>query len=197
MAPLDWRVRRAAAAGTQGGQAPFWSPDGRSIGFFSFTEIRTVDLTGGSPQTVCPVALGLGGTWNEDDVIVFGQLSGELSRVSAQGGKPMPLIVPEASGELNYGWPEFLPDGDHFLFLIASTAGRLGDAGIGIGSLATGDSSICGGPSTKTTRSPPPPHELSRNGQPQSACRVANQRLARTRSPRRSAGAILCIRWSG
>ena len=127
--------------GTEGGRLPFWSPDGRSIGFFSTNELKTVDLTGGSPQTVSSVAAGFGGTWSEDDVIVFGQLSGELSRVSAQGGEPVPLVVPEAPGDPTYTWPKFLPDGDHFLFLVTSTDGRSG--GIGIGSLEAG------------TRSPP------------------------------------------
>ena len=47
-----------ALPGTEGAQAPFWSPDGRSIGFFTFTELRTVDLTGGAPQTVYGVPAG-------------------------------------------------------------------------------------------------------------------------------------------
>ena len=67
-----------ALPGTEGAQAPFWSPDGRSLGFFTITELRTVDPTGGPPQTVCVVP-GVGGTWNQDDVIVLGQFGGRAS----------------------------------------------------------------------------------------------------------------------
>ena len=58
-------------AGTEGATDPFWSPDGRSIGFFAGGALKRLDLGGGAPQTLAPVTNGRGGTWNADGVIVF------------------------------------------------------------------------------------------------------------------------------
>ena len=74
--------------GTRGGFDPFWSPDGRVIGFFTESELKTIDLTGGPPQTVCAIANPAGGTWSNDDVIVFSQLFAGLFKVPAGGGEP-------------------------------------------------------------------------------------------------------------
>ena len=106
-------------AGTEGALFPFWSPDGRAIGFFTLSELKTVDLAGGSTQTVCALqAIGRGGTWNDDDVIVFGGRTGGLLRVSANGGEPTPVTTLEGTaGEVAHRWPQFLPDADHFLFM--------------------------------------------------------------------------------
>jgi Tol biopolymer transport system component len=75
-------------AGTDSGLAPFWSPDGRSIGFFVRNELKRVELDGGAPQVVASTSGGirnLSGSWSRDNVILFSG-SGELRRVSAAGG---------------------------------------------------------------------------------------------------------------
>ena len=132
--PLD-SLESRAIPGTEGAQAPFWSPDGRSIGFFTLTELRTVDPTGGPPQTVCAVP-GIGGTWNQDDVIVLGQFGGELLRVPAAGGEPTPVTtLDETRQEMGHLWPQFLPDGEHFLFFAQGAAEQ---EGIYVGSLESG-----------------------------------------------------------
>ena len=59
-----WRAPRAR-------RYPFWSPDGRSVGFFAGSALKRLDLGGGAPQTLAPVTNGRGGTWNADGVIVF------------------------------------------------------------------------------------------------------------------------------
>jgi serine/threonine protein kinase/Tol biopolymer transport system component len=96
----------------------FWSPDGRSLGFFDGSNLKTTSVSGGRPTTVCK-GRGAGGTWTQTGVIVFSEFFGKgLSRVSASGGEPEPLTTPDAAqGEDSHLWPRFLPDGDHFLFL--------------------------------------------------------------------------------
>ena len=116
-----------ALPGTTDARFPFWSPDGRSVGFFTVDELRIVDLTGSPSRLVVPVAFGIGGTWNEDGVIVFGRVDGGLSRVAATGGEPTPVTTIEEGS--SHAWPQFLPDGDHFLFL------ERGPGNVRIGSL--------------------------------------------------------------
>ncbi len=94
----------------------FWSPDGQAIGFFTVTELKAVDLSGGSPRTVSPQVANRGGTWNKDGEIIL-SLGGTLQRVSAEGGQPTPL-------ELSGGFPYFLPDGIHFLYESSSGRGQ-------------------------------------------------------------------------
>jgi Tol biopolymer transport system component/predicted Ser/Thr protein kinase len=100
--------------GVQGGVLPFWAPDGRRIGFLGDDrKLWTVNLDGGSPAPVAEVGANFGGgTWNQNDVIVFGD-SGKLMRVAAAGGTPAP--IPIAGTWFGY-WPIFLPDGKHILF---------------------------------------------------------------------------------
>ena len=109
--------------------------------FFTLTELKTVDLTGGPPQTVCSLLRRTrqarrGGTWNQDDVIVFGGRGGGLLRVPAAGGEPTPVTtLDEARQETAHQWPQFLPDGEHFLFFARGPAEQ---EGIYVGSLASG-----------------------------------------------------------
>ena len=103
--------------GTDDGRFPFWSPDGREIGFFADDKLKKIDAGGGPPQTLCNGS-GFGGAWSRDGVIVFspGAYS-ELLQVPAAGGTPQPATRLDASrGEHSHRWPYFLPDGKHFLF---------------------------------------------------------------------------------
>jgi len=103
-------------AGTDGATFPFWSPDGRSLGFFAGGALKRLDLGGGAPQTLAPVTTGAGGTWNAEGVIVFApSTSTPLLRVSATGGvvSTVANLDPQQVGQI---LPFFLPDGRHVLF---------------------------------------------------------------------------------
>ncbi len=125
-----------AIAGTENAMYPFGSPDSRYIGFFADGKLKKVAASSGPPQTLCDATLGRGGTWNQDDVILFTRSTSEpLSRVSAAGGTPVTVteLDPKA-GELSHRWPTFLPDGKHYLFWVQGASG-ISDSGIYIGSL--------------------------------------------------------------
>ena len=103
--------------GTEGGQRPFWSPDSRWIAFTGGGKLRKVALSGGPPQTICDTQTGSDGTWNRDGVILFdGQDNDPIWRVDAGGGIPkVEIAQTKESGVV--GWPAFLPDGKHFLYM--------------------------------------------------------------------------------
>ncbi len=112
-------------AGTDDASYPFWSPDSRSIAFFSQNYLKRIDRTGGSAREICDVGADpRGGTWNQDNVIIFARdTASGLSRVSADGGTPAALLDLRA-GHNSYRWPAFLPDGRRFLFHVRASAGR-------------------------------------------------------------------------
>ena len=119
--PLD-SLAAQPLAGTENANNPFWSPDNRFIGFFADGKLKKVEFTGGSPSTLCNAPNGRGGAWNRDDVIVFApdNRSG-LSRVSAVGGEPSPVTtLDSARQESTHRFPQFLPDGRHFLYFARS-----------------------------------------------------------------------------
>jgi Tol biopolymer transport system component len=117
--------------GTNGASYPFWSPDGRFIGFFADGRLKRIDATGTSLQTICDLPTNLGGarggTWSRDGVILFAvePFGPEpIYRVSAGGGEPTPVATLEASSELqHHHWPSFLPDGRRFLYSVVSSIG--------------------------------------------------------------------------
>jgi Tol biopolymer transport system component len=96
----------------------FWSPDSRFIAFDSGGKLLKTDIAGGPAETVCGLNLmGIGGSWNNDGVIIFGQFGGPIMWVSAAGGVAAPLTVLDAShGDVAHTEPYFLPDGRHFLY---------------------------------------------------------------------------------
>lgn len=115
-------------ANTQGASFPFWSPDGQSLGFFADGKLKKLSLGGGPVQTLCDASTGRGGTWNKDGVILFtpsGTLGVGLYRISASGGTPAQVTVPDKNlFEDSNRWPVFLPDGIHYLYSAINLSGR-------------------------------------------------------------------------
>ncbi len=110
--------------GTQGAMHPFWSPDGKNLGFFANGKLNKVPAAGGPITILAEAANPRGGSWGADDMIVFaGNFMGPLSRVSAQGGLASAATTMDPKRHTTHRWPWFLPDGKHFLFLATSHTG--------------------------------------------------------------------------
>jgi Tol biopolymer transport system component len=111
--------------GTEGASYPFWSPDGRSLGFFADSRLKRVDLAGGAPQSLAPAPGPRGGTWGAGDTIVFAPMpNAELQRMSAAGGVPAPATR-RLGGQNGHRFPKFLADGRHYIYYAQS-----GDAAV-------------------------------------------------------------------
>ncbi len=109
-------------AGTEGASSLFWSPDGRSLGFFTPDRLKRIDIGGGAPVTICDVPVGAGksGTWGAGGDILITNIQGvAISRVPAAGGTPVTVVEADASrGEIRLNWPSYLPDGKRFLYYV-------------------------------------------------------------------------------
>jgi eukaryotic-like serine/threonine-protein kinase len=116
--PLD-SLTAERLRGTEEATFAFWAPDSRQLGFFQEGKLKKIDVTGRPPVTLCDAPSGRGGTWSQNDVIVFApETSGGLSSVPAAGGTPTAIISGMGpGGASNSRWPVLLPDGQHFLFL--------------------------------------------------------------------------------
>ena len=102
---------------TEGASNPFFSPDGRWLGFFAGGRLKKVSVNGGAAITLCDAASNLGASWSRQGTIVFGTV-GPLMRVSDTGGTPEALTHLD-KGEIGHAWPEILPDGKAVLFVVA------------------------------------------------------------------------------
>jgi serine/threonine protein kinase len=107
--------------GTEGGFYPFWSPDGRSLGFFGDGKLKRIDVDGGLVRVLASAPNPLGGTWNRDGMILFApNYTGPIFRIPASGGEAVPQTRVEGK-QSGHRFPQFLPDGRHFLFYVPSS----------------------------------------------------------------------------
>ncbi len=124
--------------GTEGASFPFWSADGKWIGYFSDAHLKKVQATGGPVTILADSPNPRGGAWNQDNEIIFEpDYRDTLWRISAAGGTPTRLTQFENGKHTTHRWPQFLPDGKHFLFFATSHSGDT-ERGIYFGSLADG-----------------------------------------------------------
>ncbi len=113
-------------AGTDGAYYPFWSPDGRDLGFFADGKLKRVSTSpGGAVTTLCDAPRPRGGTWNRHGTIVFASGAHDpLRSIPATGGPPVAVTRLDAKRhEYSHRFPWFLPDGRHVLFLAQYTGG--------------------------------------------------------------------------
>ena len=122
--PVLWlrsvdQVTARPLPGTESAQLPFWSPDSRWVGFFSDGKLKKIPVAAGPAQVLADVADPFGASWGADDSIIFAKLSSGIFRISAAGGVVTQVTKLDASHEeAAHRWPQFLPDGRHFLFHI-------------------------------------------------------------------------------
>jgi Tol biopolymer transport system component len=116
--PLDVMQPRLLP-GTDGARRLFWSPDSRQIAFTAEGKLKKVDISGGPAQTICDTPTGSDGSWSPDGVILFdGQDNDPIWEVPAAGGVAKVKVPSDPKkGIIATGWPVFLPDGRHFLFM--------------------------------------------------------------------------------
>ena len=119
---------------TESATYPFWSPDGESIAFFASGQLKRIARTGGPVQNVTAATDGRGGTWSRNGTIVFADALGRegLKRVPDVGGTATPVTKVATAGTSDgHRYPQFLPDGEHFLFLHLTATADVGGVYVG------------------------------------------------------------------
>ena len=136
--------RAKALPGTEGANAPFFSPDGTWIGFDTGLQVKKVAVTGGAPLVVANETSFRGAAWNADATLVLspGQTPGvRLMRVPPSGGTPSPLTT-LAEDEVIHVWPQLLPGGKAVLYTSSHVTGAFNDANLVVQSLPVGTSKV-------------------------------------------------------
>ena len=109
--------------GTDYPQYPFWSPDGRSIGFFADGKLKRLEVAGRSAKTLADAPQGVGGSWNKNGTILFSANNRELFRIAADGGEPIQVTQVQRQ-QTSHRNPLFLPDGRRFLYFATGADGQ-------------------------------------------------------------------------
>ena len=142
-------------AGTDGAARPFWSPDSRFLGFMADGKLKKIEVSGGPAQKICDAPTGADGSWSQEGVILFdGRGSDPIYRVPAAGGTPVVAVKPDATrGEGQVGWPEFLSDGKHFMYLVMNQKSE--DSSYRVASIDSSDTQPLASAQTQLAYAPP------------------------------------------
>jgi Tol biopolymer transport system component len=142
-------------AGTEGTTRPFWSPDSRFLGFMAEGKLKKIEVSGGPAQKICDAPSGADGSWSPEGVILYdGRANDPIYRVPAGGGTPVVAVKPDpARKEATVGWPEFLPDGRHFLYM--ATGQKAEENTYRVGSLDSTESKTLASAQTLVSYAPP------------------------------------------
>lgn len=131
-------------AGSENASRPFWSPDSRSIAFSvaATAKLKSIDIAGGPARDIADTIEGCGGAWSPHGVIIFcPRPIGPIYQVAATGGTPKQVTsLNTVRAEISHAFPQFLPDGDHFLYLAMSVSP--GQSAICVGSLSSTSSKV-------------------------------------------------------
>ena len=135
------RLDATPVPGTTPAASPFFSPDGQWIGFASSGVLKKVSVSGGAVVTVTEAPLFRGGSWGEDDTIVFSSQreGGAVMRVPAAGGEPQKLTTPSQTEVFGHFTPQMLPNGRGILDATPPDPGAFNDATIMVLPLPTGE----------------------------------------------------------
>jgi Tol biopolymer transport system component len=116
--PLSEEVARVIP-GSEGAERPFWSPDSRYVGFFADDKLKKIAVPGGAAVTVCDAPGAADGAWNTEGTVLFdGGLTDSIQSLATASGAIRPATnIDRSLRERGHAWPEFLPDGRHFLYL--------------------------------------------------------------------------------
>ena len=119
--------------GTEGTRRPFWSPDSRYLAFIADGKLKKIDVTGGPPTKICDAPTGVDGSWSPEGVILFdGTGTDPIYRVPAAGGTPVAAVKADPEHkEIQVGWPEFLPDGRQYIYMVINQKVELNSYRIG------------------------------------------------------------------
>jgi eukaryotic-like serine/threonine-protein kinase len=110
--------------GTDGVARPFWSPDSRHLAFFAHNQLKKVAAAGGPTQLICDCPGGSDGSWGRGVILFDANSTDPIRRVPDGGGASTVAVKPDATRkEAGSGWPYFLPDGRHFLFIANDAKG--------------------------------------------------------------------------
>jgi serine/threonine-protein kinase len=133
------QLKATVLSGTDGARNPFFSPDGEWIAFFANGKLKKVSAQGGAVVTLCDAPDDRGGSWGDDDRIVFTASTREgLSRVPAAGGTPEKLTeLDKNTGEATHRWPQVLPGGKAVLFTTNNITSNFEAATIAVMALDT------------------------------------------------------------
>jgi serine/threonine-protein kinase len=108
--------------------APFFSPDGRWLGFAAFPFLKRINLAGELPEDLCQARYAVSANWQDNGTILFASAEpAGIYRVPEQGGTPAPITVPDFdAGEAMRLFPEPLPGGKGMLLTILRAMGIAG-----------------------------------------------------------------------
>jgi eukaryotic-like serine/threonine-protein kinase len=120
--PLD-SISAHELPGTEGSDAPVWSPDSRFLMFIAEGKLKRIDTSGGIPENLCELKDMAVGSWNSSDTVLLTfSLTGSAAPTAIQQLRPddcalKPATVLDRSRyDFGHQWPSFLPDGKHFLY---------------------------------------------------------------------------------